>query len=53
MIHDATVPSAMPIAASFRVCLMMPPCTSRAEAPSAIRMPISCVRWFTEYEISP
>ena len=25
--------------------------TSRAEAPSAMRIPISCVRWFTEYEI--
>jgi hypothetical protein len=32
---------------------MMRDCTSRAEAPRAMRMPISCVRWLTEYEISP
>ena len=28
-----------------------PAWTSRADAPSAMRIPISCVRWFTEYEI--
>jgi hypothetical protein len=33
------------------VCPTMPAWTSRAEAPSAMRMPISCVRWLTEYEI--
>ena len=51
--HDTIVPSTVPIAASDSVCMTIGACTSRADAPSAMRMPISCVRWLTEYEISP
>ncbi len=40
------------MAASRSVCPTMLAWTSRAVAPSAMRMPISCVRWLTEYEIS-
>ena len=51
-IHDATMPTTTPMAASPSVCSKMLRCSISAEAPSAIRIPISCVRWFTEYEIN-
>src|SRR5215208_2650989 len=41
-------PSAIPTAASPAPCRTTSASTSRGEAPSAIRMPSSCVRWATE-----
>jgi hypothetical protein len=42
-IHDATMPTITPMAASPRVCSKMLRSSISAEAPSAIRIPISCV----------
>jgi hypothetical protein len=50
--HDATTPTTIPIAASPRVCNKIVLCSISADAPSAMRIPISCVRWLTEYEIT-
>jgi len=50
--HDATTPTTIPIPASPSVCNKILPCSVSADAPSAMRIPISCVRWLTEYEIT-
>jgi len=50
--HDATTPMTIPIPARPSVCSKMLLCSVSADAPSAMRMPISCVRWLTEYEIT-
>src|SRR5207248_5908842 len=51
--HDAHAPTPIPTAASPSVCRIIRLCRPAADAPSAIRIPISCARWLTEYEITP
>ena len=50
--HDATVPTTIPIPASPSVCSKILLSSISADAPSAMRIPISGVRWLTEYEIT-
>src|SRR6266508_5441932 len=51
--NDETRPSAKPINVSFMPCLTTSFNTSRCDAPSAIRTPISRVRCATAYDINP
>jgi hypothetical protein len=50
---EATTPTPIPIIANCSVFEITPICTLPCVAPSAIRIPISCVRRVTEYEITP
>jgi hypothetical protein len=50
--NDAVMPITIPIAARRSVCHRILFYTPLADAPSAMRIPISCVRWLTEYEIT-
>ncbi len=47
-IHEPMMPPTTPIAASHNVCIKMLFWSVSADAPSAMRIPISCVRWLTE-----
>ena len=51
--RDRTTPIESPTNASFAPCRTIIPRTSEGFAPRAIRMPISCLRWVTEYAITP
>ena len=42
--QDAPAPIAIPMAANASVCKMIRICKSPADAPNAMRIPISCVR---------
>src|SRR5580704_2373408 len=51
-IHEPIIPPTTPIAASHNVCIKILFCNISDDAPSAMRIPISCVLWPTEYEIT-
>jgi len=49
---DNIIPKARPNTANVSVRNRMRLCKSMGDAPSAIRIPISCTRWLTEKEMT-
>ena len=49
----STRPITRPMPVSFMPCPTTMPSSEPGEAPSASRMPISCVRWLTAYDTTP